>query len=358
MTGDPLVLQNGTRSVPTTLKDYRMTRLLCLALIFAATGTASAQFDNLPKETNNAQPLKPKDPAAATDMTDVGPTLIKPITQVWRTGVTIRAVGGACGGLTGTFPIPIDWPEQQVKLVDQQNTPQVGKIGYRETDGVLKQALFNIPTIQANDMARVELVFQVINHTQVAPTDTTGYVIPEKPAAAMKKFLAASPFIEINNQKLKLLVKDATADKATAWEQVESLFDTVKAKIVHERSREGKFVGSTGAINNGKADREDLTSAFVAACRVHKVPARMVWIPDSCYAEFYLEKDGNGAWFPAQLIGEKQFGGLIEPKPILQKGDNLRVPESKEAQRFVPEFLTGKGKQGGRPDVEFMRRLE
>jgi hypothetical protein len=336
-----------------------MTRLSHLAMTLALTfivNAAHAQFDNLPKDTNNVT-AKPSDPAAANGE-NIGPKLEKPIVQVWRTGVTIRAIGGPVGGLTGTFPIPIDWPEQQVKLVDQQNTPQVGRIGYRETDGVLKQALFNVPTIQANDMARVELVFQVTNHTQIAPTDTTGYVIPEKPATTMKKFLSASPFIEINNQKLKLLVKEATEGKETAWEQVEALYDTVKAKITLERSREGKFVGSTGAINNGKADKEDLTSAFVAACRVHKVPARMVWIPDSCYAEFYLEKGAGGAWFPAQLVGDKQFGGLIEPKPILQKGDNLRVPENKEAQRFVSEFLTGKGKQGGRPDVEFMRRLE
>ena len=51
-----------------------------------------------------------------------------------------------------------------------------------------------------------------------------------------------------------------------------------------------------------------------------------------------------------------QLGAVKDLRPILEKGDNFRVPEEKAPQRFVAEFLTGKG-GGGKPTVEFRRRL-
>jgi hypothetical protein len=117
------------------------------------------------------------------------------------------------------------------------------------------------------------------------------------------------------------------------------------------------FEGAIGALKDGTADKEDLTAAFVALCRAHKVPARMVWVFDGCDAEFYLEDAaGKGRWFPCELYGDKQFGTVGHLRPIIEKGDNFRVPEKKEALRFVAEVLTGKG-GGARPAVEFRRRL-
>ncbi len=317
---------------------------------------AHAQFNNLPKDTN-VDPNAPLNIPAAS-LGNAGPKLEKPVTQQWKTGVVIRALTGPCAGLTGTFPVPLDWPEQQVKLADQIATPHFTKVGYRTTDDLVKQAVFAVPMIQAGDTAKMELTFDVINYVQVAPTQTSGYVIPKDLPGALRKFIIPSPYIESTNIKFKQLVRDAIDGKETAWEQLDAIYDSVRSKIVYERTN-GKFFGAVGAITNKKADREDISSAFVAACRAHRVPARMVWVPDSCYAEFYLEDaEGKGYWFPAQLVGDKQFGGLEERKPILQKGDNIRVPETKDPQRFVTEFLTGKGKSGGKPDVEFVRRLE
>ena len=43
-------------------------------------------------------------------------------------------------------------------------------------------------------------------------------------------------------------------------------------------------------------------------------------------------------------------------RPILQKGDNFKVPEKKERQRYVAEFLRGNNRRGGgRPVVTFVR---
>ena len=48
-------------------------------------------------------------------------------------------------------------------------------------------------------------------------------------------------------------------------------------------------------LRDGKADREDLNATFVAICRAAKIPARMVWSVDFCYAEFYLEESPAAA---------------------------------------------------------------
>jgi hypothetical protein len=74
------------------------------------------------------------------------------------------------------------------------------------------------------------------------------------------------------------------------------------------------------------------------------------------YAEFYLMDDqGVGRWYPCQVAGPRDFGGLSDNRLILQKGENITVPEERGAQRFVPEFLRGKGP--GSPRVEFVRKL-
>ncbi|MCE9529473.1 MAG: transglutaminase family protein [Planctomycetales bacterium] len=315
-----------------------LSRLLAaLAVVLTLSSPSLAQFG--PKEE------------AATG----GSRLDKGLTKKWQVGVKVRAVGGSVGPLMGTIPVPSDWPEQQVKVVAEDVTPHVGSVTYRVIEGGVKQMVFNIPQIPANDTAKALITFEVTKHSQLAPTDTTGYVIPKNPPKDTRKFLGPSPMIEIANAKIKALTKELVAGKEGAWAQVESLCDGVREKVKLDKD---KIKGAQAALRDGKADQEDLTALFVACCRIHKVPARMVWIPDSCYAEFYLEDaKGKGFWFPCQIAGEKAFGAQPDQRPILQKGDNFKVPEKKESMRFVNEFLTGKG-GGGSPEVEFVRRLE
>ena len=66
-----------------------------------------------------------------------------------------------------------------------------------------------------------------------------------------------------------------------------------------------------------------MSSLFVAICRADGIPARLVRVPGHCYPEFYLlDRDGKGRWFPCQAAGTRAFGGMPDPRPILQKGDN------------------------------------
>jgi hypothetical protein len=342
-------------------------RWLFAALVFIATSAASW-----------AQPAAV--PAAAADKpAEAADKRPESQTNKWEFGTSIRAVGGPCAGLMGTFPVPIDWPEQQVKIESEQITPNVQRHTYRATEG-LKQMIFEVPQLSTGSVAECFITFEITKHSQKTPDDTTKLIIPKDPPREIKKFLNPSPLIETTNAKVRSLARELPVGKETAWEQVQAILDGVRERVKFEQDPKDVFKGAIGALRDGKADREDLTGTFVAVCRAAKIPARMVWAMDYCYAEFYLEekpgdapanaddkgakekktakdsKAPKGAWYPAVVHEQVQLGACNDFRPIMEKGDNFKVAEEKTVQRYVKEFLTGKGGTGGKPAVEFRRR--
>jgi len=314
--------------------------LLAGCIVAGLSGVAPAQFD-----------VKPTTKSGSTG-SPVGETSK---TQKWEFGVSIRAVGGPSAGLFSTVPVPSDWPEQQVKVVNEEITPNVRRHSYREIDG-LKQLLVEVPQLAPGETATCFITFEITRHALTPPSDTAGLVVPKNPPREVRKCLGASPYVESTNAKVRSLARELTEGKATAWEQVQAIAAGVRERVKYEPANNDRFKGAIGAIRDGKADKEDLTAAFVAVCRAAKIPARMVWSMDYGYAEFYLDDaEGKGAWYPCVLHEEVELGALKDLRPILGKGDNFKVPESKDAQRFVREFLKGKG-GGGKPSVEFRRR--
>jgi len=284
-----------------------------------------------------------------------GGQLGKSETHKWEFGVIITAAGGPSANLHGTAPIPQDWPEQQAKIVGEEVTPNVRRHTYRTIEGV-KQLVFEVPQLAAGEKATCLITLEVTRSELVAPSDPSKLVIPKEIPKEVRKFLGPSPLIESGNSKVKAQAKTLTAGKEGAWATVEAIYDGTRSLVQFDVDNRDKMKGVIGALRDGKADKEDLNATFVALCRASRIPARMAWSMDSCYAEFYLaDAEGKGFWFPCQLHGDRVFGGIKDFRAILEKGDNFRVPEKAEAQRFVSEFLTGKG-GGGRPQVEFRRR--
>lgn len=304
-------------------------------------------------------------------------------TQTWEFGISVRASGGPCGAIFATFPIPADWPEQQVRIASEQVSPHVQRKAYRESEG-LKQVTFEVPQVTNGDTATCFLTLEVTRRTQSPPAETRNFVVPKDPPREVRKCLGPSPLVESTNAKIRTLAKELTADKDTAWEQVQAIVAGVRERVQHEHDPKKNYKGAVGALRDGKADREDMTAAFVAICRAAKIPARIVWAMDYCYAEFYLEempadeeqpasdkpdekpakekkpakaaKVLPGAWHPCVVHEAADLGTVNNLNPILEKGDNFKVPEEKAPQRIVKDFFTGKGASGGKPVVEFRKR--
>jgi hypothetical protein len=310
------------------------TLLTCL-LIVLATRAASAQF----KDTDSGQ----------------GPQLGSEVTTRIKLGVKVKAGGLLYRGIA-TVPVPADWPEQQVRVVDEDTTAAVKRLTYRDISGGggQRQMVVEIPQLPAGQEAHALVTFEVTRRTLTPPPDTSIYQIPKRLDRSIMLNIGPSPFIESRHPKIIAAAKDAVGDASTAWQQVEALYDWTRNNIKYN-SDDPQVKGAARALYDGDGYTDELCSVFIAMCRVHKIPARTVFVEGHCYAEFYLEDDkGQGHWFPCQLAGKRSFGGIDEVRPILQKGDNFKNPEnSKEKLRYLREYFHANGR-GGSPAVTFV----
>ena len=279
--------------------------------------------------------------------------LDNPRTERWQIGMTVEATG-ACSGILATLPVPMDWPEQQVKILDQQLSGPVSPLRYRTLSDGVKQMLIAIPRLAAGETGSALVTFEVTKSAVLGPEDTNAWSIPTRSSAELRPYLGASPSIETTHAEIKRLAGDIVKDAATDWDKVKAIYDWVRANVRYEFDVELK--GALTALRAGHGDCEELTSLFIALCRANGIPARSVWIPGHCYPEFYLQTaDGQGRWFPCQAAGAEEFGSMHESRPILQKGDNFRVPGEAAAKRYVAETFRAQN-AAANPRVEWVRK--
>lgn len=315
----------------------RIARFLVLFAALAAAAPAAAQFEDQAKSGG-------------------GPRIDKTLTSRLKIGVVVTAEGGPCKGLKGTVPVPTEWPEQKVRIVEEKTTPNVKKLRYNSLGPGAKQLVVEIPQLSAGEQATATVIFEVTRSSLLPPEDTSVYQIPTKLSRDLINYMGTSPYIETRHPKIMALAREAGQGKE-GWEKVEALYDAARSKVEYKN---GELKGAVRALEDGTGDCEELTSLFIALCRNNKVPARMVWVHEHCYPEFYLvDKEGKGHWFPCQAAGTRAFGGIPEHRAILQKGDNFRDPDRpKEKLRYVNEFLKGAAvRGGGQPKVEFIREV-
>jgi hypothetical protein len=276
-------------------------------------------------------------------------------TQRWQVGTIISAAGGGCNGITAYIPVPIDWPEQEVKVVEE-DVNSSARISYQTVDETVKLMTVKVARLAPGDQAKALVTYEVKRFALRAPEHTDIYQLPDlkKLDPAVRPYLGPSPYIESRNPKIRDLAHEVGTDKEKAWQRVEAIYDWVRDKVEYKN---GPLKGAVAALKDGTGDCEELTSLFIAICRAGDIPARTVWIPGHCYPEFYLVDDeGKGHWFPCQVAGTRAFGEMPEFRPILQKGDNFRPPYNRggDRQRYLAEHLTG---NGGQPKVQFVRKL-
>ncbi len=265
-----------------------------------------------------------------------------PRTQLWRIGLKLDSNGVTCNDILATFPLPMNWPEQTVRVVRQDIDQRVDRWDVRDLAGGARQIVLTIPRVTAGSKAEVLFEVEVTRSRILPPEITDDLGIPKKATQELKLALGNSPYIDASDVRIRNAAREI-ADRVTqsghtdAWSHVEAIYDWVREKVEYV---EGDIKTASQALRDGKGDCEEMTSLFVAICRANRIPARMVWIPDHCYPEFYLEDgEGVGYWIPCQAAGTRQFGRMDEYRPVLQKGDRFKVPEKRQPVRYVAEFF-------------------
>ncbi len=278
-----------------------------------------------------------------------------PQTQTWRIGLVLQTPV-TCTNVLATFPVPQDWPEQKVRVVDQKISPLVTRWAPRELGDGAQQIVLQMARVPGGSTVEATFLVEVERSRIIAPDVTDDLVIPKRTGRELRMFLGNSPYIDASDRRIKAAWREVAAmDAANDWERVELIYDYVREKVQYV---EGSLKSASDALRDGKGDCEEMTSLFVAMCRNAKIPARVVWIPDHCYPEFYLEDpDGNGHWFPCQAAGTRQFGRMDEFRPVLQKGDRFKVPEKKTPVRYVSEFFRCDKKGKSDPTPNFIREV-
>ena len=291
-----------------------------------------------------------------------GPRPGETTVRTWRIGVVVTAAG-PCRGIVATTSVPTDWPEQQVRLVAEEASPGV-RVAYEMIDDAgkqpaVRQMTVRIPSLGAGQTGRGIATFEVTRTEQRAPEDTAIYVLPDarRPDRTLRGYLKPGPYIESSHPRIEALAAQLGAGEARAWDRVEAIYDWVRENVELEDNRDQGVKTTLETLRDGTGDCDELTSLVIAICRAAGVPARTVRVPGHCYGEFYLEDDrGRGHWFPYDAARSAPFGEVTEDRPVLQKGDHLRLrdPATKRwrTYRFLPDHLIVADLRGAPPQVQ------
>ena len=291
-----------------------------------------------------------------------GPIFSHPTRVKYRIGLSLEArPNGECNDVFGSVPFPMDFPDQKVRIIEDECTEHV-HLRYRDLkEGGCRQLLVKIRTLYAGEKADAVVTVEVTRFDSAPPEFPYDYLIPKSIPKDIRGYLHESPYIEIGNGKIKKAVKNAVSEDDKPWRKAENILSFVRNNVKYKEAYKEKSVrGAVAAIETGEGDCEDMSALFIAMCRCCGIPARTVRVPEHCWAEFYLEDSGkNGYWFPAEVAGTEPLGYLTDHRIILQKGDAFRVPESpRETCRYVRELFTGKVKQSGADPIHKFIREE
>jgi hypothetical protein len=311
-----------------------------------------------PQDDIAASPIPPAIPTAQNRFAAPDPALELADPRTYRLKVVIRieAPEGALKNVVATGPVPMDWPEQRVRLLGQKLSPQA-RVSQQILKGQAALLKLQVAQIPKGGSAFVERLYEITRYRTKFLLPPEGLKLPRGVPPELKDQLAGLlPGVETTSPKMVELAESlrGTAGDGPAWETIKGFWSWTRDNVKFEN---GDFRGALHAIENRCGDCEEMSALFVGLCRLSGIPARSVWVESHDYAEFYLvDQQGRGHWIPAQLLGPAWFGEMTEYRPIFQKGDRFYDPLKKEYVRYVPQTVRGSDHKG-QPKVEFRHEI-
>lgn len=316
-----------------------------------------------PAETAPARAAESAAGTAAAASGKRGPVFGKATSHKYRAGMIFRAAAnGTCSNVIGTAPVPMDFPEQKVRTLEEE-FPSVAKVDYRDLkEGGARQLVFKMRELRAGQGVQATALFEVVRYPLMPPLEPEIYEIPKRPSTEIRRYLKSGQYMESTSKTIRTLAKQVVGDVDGDWNKVDAIFKYVRDNVQYKEILVNKPMrGALAALKAREGDCEDQCALFIAMCRASDIPARLVRVPGHCWAEFYLVDDAKeGYWFPAQVAGTEPLGSLQDTRVILQKGDSFRLPETpKEESLYVKELFMGNVKSGGAdPEHQFIQETD
>lgn len=268
-------------------------------------------------------------------------------------GVELQGEGDATM-IRGSTPVPIEWPEQtidDVRIETEGCEARIQQVG----EGAA-QLLLAAPSIRRGQTIRAIAHYKLTLMKQYLGYNAERFPAeqPELPPAIRKQYLQDSPGIQTSSAEVRKLHRELIVARSASegngrggpthpWDLVQSFQTWVGKNMTPKR---GRYTGVINALKNKVGDCEEMAGIMVALCRASGIPARLVWIPNHNWAEFYLtDLEGESHWIPAHTSCYAWFGWTGVHELVIQKGDRVTPAHEKRPQRLLEDWLQWSGKQ-------------
>jgi hypothetical protein len=178
----------------------------------------------------------------------------------FQIGLRIEATGAGIQRATATVVNPIEWPEQQIKLLAEE-APSGIQIDIRKAAPTAQQMLIRIPGLTSGSSIVCTRTFELTRWTQRFKPELRSQLVAVARERA-KPMLLPSEGIESTHAEIRKFADESIGDKTGAWDKVNALFVATRKRIKYVQ---GPFGGALAGLKSGQGDCEELSCLFIAS---------------------------------------------------------------------------------------------
>lgn len=265
-------------------------------------------------------------------------------------GIKIKAKGAA-QQLRATTAVPVNLPEQKIETLHIQTQGCAAAV--RQLAPEAGQLLLATPAVYAGQLIGAVAQFRVTLFKEYQGYHKEQFPVEQEFSRDFRKlYMYDSPGIQTRQKTVRDLAAAVGGQFKHPWDKAKAFHEWVWGNI---KARTQPYTSVIIALRDRVGDCEERAAVFVAFCRASGIPARLVWVPNHNWAEFYLkDHEGRGHWIPSHTSAYSWFGWTGAHELVLQKGDSIHVPEKRKSQRLLADWMQW---QGARPTAEYDGQL-
>jgi hypothetical protein len=261
-------------------------------------------------------------------------------------GIEMEGTGTATD-IISTTTAPVSYPEQLIESVMVEVDGCEAEV--RELMPGAGQLMLVAPSIEKGQTIKATAYFKLKLFKQYMAYERNQFPIKQDiPADVRRTSLGDSPGIETRSKRVKDLATELVGSQKHPWDRARAFAEWIPR---HIQAQLGSYTGVDTALETSRGDCEEMAGIFVALCRAVNIPARLVWIPNHTWSEFYLvDEDKKGHWIPVHTACYFWFGWNGAHELVLQKGDRVQVPERHRQFRLMDDWTRY---SGPRPEIRY-----